>query len=101
MSNMAVGIPIGLAAGIGVGIASGKRQAQEEIVKKMREFAATHQMKIQNPSGQALSVDEFILDIVGETQPATKNKTIIVSVTIGILILLLGVGAFLFFFLNR
>ena len=96
MSNMAVGIPIGFAAGIGAGIASGKKQAREEISKKILDFCATHQMTITKPDGFSMSVDEFIREVIGEDEK--MNKKTVAAIILGVLILLVGLGVFLLFY---
>ena len=98
MSNMATGIPVGLAIGIGAGFASGKKQARDEIEKNVREFLLNHTITIKDQNGQSLSIDEFIITILKE---AGMGKKVKLGIIIGVSVLVLGLAAFLLFYLKN
>ena len=56
MSDIASGIPIGLAIGIGTGIAIGKKKALDDL----RKYSEQHNITVQNQEGQPVSIDDFI-----------------------------------------
>ena len=79
---------------------SGERKARKEIKEKILDYKAQNGIKIQNRLGHEINLDEFITQIIGDTE-AEKKKTRR-NVIVASLVLALGVVALLLiFFLVR
>lgn len=92
MSDMATGIPIGLAAGIGAGMGIGLQKARKDL----RTYAQQNAITIQDQTGQTISIDQFLNDALGAEN--LRSKTLLtVLLGIGIALFLIGVIVYAYF----
>jgi hypothetical protein len=95
-AGMGVGFGAGFGSGIAVGVASGKRQAQEQIEKKIREYAVTHTISIQDTRGYSASIDDLI-KVILEPSCDSGSKTVKAIVIILAGLVIAGLAMFLYF----
>ncbi|MFC1544793.1 hypothetical protein ACFL4X_01365 [Gemmatimonadota bacterium] len=93
MSDMATGIPIGLALGLSVGFPAGKKYTEKEIRGKIIEYAAQHFVVITDTGGAAIALEQFATDVCNtdKVQPAWLRTALIVGLS---LFFILGIVVF-------
>lgn len=91
MSDMAAGIPIGMAIGIGAGVGIGIKQARDNL----REYVEQNAIILQDQTGQSIPIETFLDEAMETENPKTK-KILRVFLVLGIATFVLGVAVYFF-----
>lgn len=93
--SFAAGIGAGIAIGIGAGMAAGQKKARDDFERNFRALSATHNIRIEDPNGKAVTQDAFLEEML-KTE-LSKNKKIVLAITVGLgLIFFILLAVFLF-----